>query len=172
MKGGMQVELSRDLLPPEPGPRIEFWTPKNARVEKAVCLSCKPWGHYVHWIGDHSAPCDLVIGKDSQVVQNCEHCQAERPTRYKGYLYVHRFTTNGLSFLCLTPMAGYHVMEWVKKGEDLRGLHLEVYRVKGNATGELVVRLAQPLSRTDVSTPDLDPGPYLDTLFRRRKRLK
>ena len=166
------MELSRDLLPPEPGPRFEFWTPKNAKPEKVVCISPKPWGHQVHWCGEFTQPCDLVLGHDGQIVQACEHCKQEKPTRYKGYLLVFRYATNGLAFLCLTPVSGYEVMKWVKKGEDLRGLHLEVWRLKGQATGQLVVRQVQPPAHSPVDTPDIDPGPYLDTVFRRRKRLK
>jgi hypothetical protein len=165
----MKVELFRDLLPPEPGPKFDFWTPSNAKPERVLSFSVRPWAHYVHWTGDVTEPCTLVLGLEGQVTQHCDGCTAQQPRRYKGYLHVLRYSQGAQCFLCLTPNAGHFVETLVRQGEDLRGLSLDVWRVNGQKTAELVVRVNTTFSRSPVAIPELDPGPYLDTVFRRRK---
>lgn len=165
------MELDRNLTPPPPGPRIDFWTPKNVKPELVVMVSRWVWAHYIHWIGNCTAPCTQSIGLDGQVTRHCEYCKAQKPTRWKGYLHVRRVNLHQLCFLCLTPNSGFAVMEAFKDEKNLRGLFFDVNRASDSATSELLVRPNTLRARCVVEVEELDPGPYLDTVFRRRKRL-
>lgn len=165
------MELDRTLTPPRPGPKFEFITPKNVKPERYVCLSTWIWAHHVHWTGGRTQPCTMTVGLEGQVVQSCDHCKAQCPTRWKGYLHVWRPDLKGEAFLCLTPVAGYDLIEQLGEEKNLRGLSLDVWRAGKHATAALVVRVNPSFARQSFEKPELDPAPYLATVFRKQKPL-
>lgn len=165
------MNLDPNLPPPKPGPRIRFITPRNTQPEKYLVISSRVWAHHVHWIGAHTQPCSLVVGHDGQPTTSCTHCDAQRPTRWKGYLHVLPPHSLQAAFLCLTPNAGWELLEEIKKGVTLRGVTLEVWRAGKHATALLMVRIASMYGVKDPGLEELDPGPYLDTVFRKRPPL-
>ena len=104
------MELSRDLKPPKPGPRIEFVTPRNTTPISYVVISRRIWAHPVHWTGSRTTPCTLKLGLEGQPVVNCEGCKAKMAVRWKGYLHVVRLGSQGDLFLCLTPNSGDYLL--------------------------------------------------------------
>lgn len=165
------MELDRNLTPPKPGPRIKFWTPRNEQARTCLCFSSWIWAHHVHWVGRCTAPCTLKVGSDGQVVKHCEHCSAQLPTRWKGYLHVRLIGETNDCFVCLTPNAGWELEQSLGKEHDLRGLFFDVHRAGKAATSPLIVRLNANYERRTLEYPEIDPGPYLDTVFRKVKPL-
>jgi hypothetical protein len=161
------VELDRTLTPPKPGPRIKFVTPRNQHVQTYLCFSQRIWAHHVHWLGSRTAPCTLRVGNDGQVTRHCDHCSAQMPTRWKGYLHCRLFGNYEDLFLCLTPGSGWELENSLGKEYDLRGVSLDVHRAGKVATSPLIVRVNANNPRRSLETPELDPGPYLDTVFRK-----
>jgi len=166
------MELHCDLLPPPRGPKFDFWTPGNAKPERVLCISAVVWAHITHWTGKNTQPCTLKLGLDGQVTRHCDHCKAQLPNRWKGYLHVFRYSQNAQAFLCLTESAGTEVMDLQKKLQSLRGVSLDVWRVNGKMNAALCVKQNTAFDVRETNIPELDPGPYLDTVFRRRKPLE
>ena len=163
------MELSRDLKPPKPGPRIEFVTPRNTTPISYVVISRRIWAHPVHWTGSRTTPCTLKLGLEGQPVVNCEGCKAKMAVRWKGYLHVVRLGSQGDLFLCLTPNSGDYLLSTYGADYDLRGVTIDVWRAGKTATTQLLVRVHDGKSRIEIAREELDPGPYLETVFRLRK---
>lgn len=165
------MELDRALTPPKPGPRIKFWTPRNPQAVTVLCFSTWIWAHHVHWLGRFSAPCTMATGLDGQVTRHCEHCSAQCPIRWKGYLHVRLLGSAEDCFLCLTPQAGWELDQSRGKEKNLRGLFLDVHRAGKSASTPLIVRLNTNYERRSTDYEELDPGPFLDTVFRKQTPL-
>jgi hypothetical protein len=165
------VELDSNLVAPRPGPRMEFLTVKHTQVERYLCISRRILAHFVHWTGQHTLPCTLKVGVDGQVTQKCVHCDAQRPKRWKGYLHVVRYNTHEHCFLCLSENAGFFLQKAAGDNYDLRGLQLDVRRKGKRAQSELIVEINTNMGRKTVDVEEIDPSPYLVTVFRQRKPL-
>jgi len=165
------MELARDLTPPRPGPKMEFLTARNTQPQSFICISRRIWAHHVHWIGERTAACKLAVGLDGQVTTKCEHCSAQRPVRWRGYLHMVPYGGQTDLFLCLTPGAGWELLQELGKEYDLRGLRMEVFRTGKAATSLLKVRVLAQYDRVELEREELDPGPYLETVFRKNRPL-
>lgn len=150
---------------------MKFITPKNTQVQTYLVFSRRVWAHHVHWLGARSQPCTLKVGTDGQVTRHCDHCQAQMPTRWKGYLHVRLVGCNEDAFLCITPGAGWELENSLGKEYDLRGMMVDVFRGGKAATSPLIVRVNQNYVRREIEREELDPGPYLETVFRKQKPL-
>jgi hypothetical protein len=165
------VELDRNLAAPRPGPRMEFLTVKHTQVERYLCVSSRIWAHFVHWTGQHTLPCTLKVGVEGQVLTRCVHCDAQRPKRWKGYLHVVPLRTGEHCFLCLSENAGFFLQKAAADNYDLRGLQLDVRRKGKRAQSELIVEINTNMGRKKIDYEEIDPMPYLATVFRQRKPL-
>jgi hypothetical protein len=165
------MELDPLLPPPKPGPKIEFVTPRNTQPISYVAISKRIWAHHVHWLGARTQPCTLVVGADGTPRVKCDHCAAQMPTRWKGYLHVWKSGELKTLFLCLTPGAGWELTNALGSDYDLRGLTLDVWRSGKAATSLLIVRQNTNFERREVQVAELDPGPFLETIFRKSKPL-
>jgi len=163
------MHLDPELPVPPPGPRMDFWSPVNKEPEPYVVLSNRIWKHHVHWIG-YTAECTLRLDDAGLVLQDCEICSPETPRRPRGYLNVVHTHTAVPGFLVI-PHGTLYALE-SSYGVDFiyRGLTIRVYRVGGHKNKPLVVTLDQYIPRKAEILPERDPSPYLDTVFRRRKK--
>lgn len=168
------MELSNNHMPPIPGPKMEFVTIKNTDPVKYIVLSEWISAHDVHWLGRRTQPCKLLVDLDGCIKRKCEWCDAQKPIRWKGYLHVIKYPELGQSvFLCLTPNCGYELLQADPPPTILRGRVLSVWRANRSPTSAMLWRWVteQHLS-ADGLPPALDPGMYLETVFRLRKPLE
>ena len=159
------MELSRSKMPPRPGPKMDFVTVRNVQPIDYIILSEQVWAHDVHWIGDRTAPCTNDKGM-------CEFCQKTRPVRWRGYLHALPYSTGGKQvFLCLTPAVGWEMLNGIEPGYSFRGRRLSVWRSGKSATSLMLFRWVDNFSASFDLPQALDPGPFLDTVFRKKKPL-
>jgi hypothetical protein len=154
------MDLSRDTTPPRPGPKMEFLTPRNIQPVSWVVCSRQISAHHVHWIGACTAPC-------AQPKAHCEHCERSCPRRWKGYVHVIAMDGRKECFLCLTPGAGYELLNSLPRPYDIRGRKLTVYRSGKAATSLLIATLDLNFTNHGELPLERDPGPYLDNVFRK-----
>jgi hypothetical protein len=151
---------------------MDFITVKSQTPERFFCFSQWLWGHHVHWTGMLNLPCTLKLGLEGQVVQKCELCTARMPKRGRWYLHVQRMQDRVSGFLIVPPTAARLLFEARGEERNLRGLCLMVHRATKNPRSELVVVIDPNFSRKECEQEELDPGPYLTTVFRQQRRLK
>jgi len=159
------MEVRTDLTPPPPGPFMEFRTVRNVTEDKAVVLSPRIWAHHVHWLGNVTVPCDSEKGR-------CELCELQKPTRWAGYLLCWDYGRGSKQFfLCITPKAGYDLMQAAEYEVGLRGRMIVYRRATKSSTSALVLRFDAYLERKPEDLPqDLNPRPYLEQLFKKATR--
>jgi hypothetical protein len=153
-------------MPPRPGPKMDFLTIRNTDPVDYIVLSNQISAHDVHWIGSRTMPC--TTGKST-----CEFCTQNKPIRWRGYLHVIPYRETGKQlFLCLTPGVGWEMLNEIEPDYTFRGKILSVWRANKSAASAMLFRW-----KTDNHTtfrelpPALDPGPFLDTVFRKQKPL-
>lgn len=164
--------MDPDFRPPPTGPKMDFWTPLNAKPEPIVIISPRMHAHAIHYDA-RTLPCTLRLDKEGNVLTACKICSdGQRPRRWRGYFFVLRIHSHSYEFLCLTPGCGSALLE--KHGEDFdyRGCMARVHRVAGQRNKPLIVELDTYLDRRTQIPADVDPGPYLDIVFRRTGPLK
>jgi hypothetical protein len=161
------VELSNSHMPPTPGPKMDFVTIKNTDPVKYIVLSDFISAHDVHWLGRRTQPCKAPKAR-------CEWCEAQKPIRWKGYIHCLRYPEIGKSiFLCLTPGCGYEMLLADPPPTILRGRVLAVWRANKSSTSAMLWRwVTEQHVSADALPPALDPGKYLETVFRLRKPLE
>lgn len=159
------MELSRSKMPPRPGPKMDFLTIRNTDPADYIVLSEQIFAHDVHWIGTRTMPC--TEGKPL-----CEYCNMNKPIRWRGYLHVIPYHQTGKQyFLCLTPAVGWEMLNEIEPGYSFRGKLLTVWRANKSASSLMLFRWKENHTTFRDLPPELDPGPFLDTVFRKRKPL-
>lgn len=163
--------LDTNLVAPTPGPRIDFWTPLNKMPEPVLILSTRIWAHFIHY-DRRTLPCSLETDAKGEILRSCEYCSSgELPRRWKGYLHVFRQHSATSMFLCLPEGAGNYLQSTYKMDFVYRGLRAYVSRVGGAKNKPLVISIDQHAERQKQLPEELDPGPYLETVFRLRGSL-
>jgi hypothetical protein len=145
---------------------MDFITIRNTDPVNFIVLSDFISAHDVHWVGNRTQPCRAPKAK-------CEWCEAQKPIRWKGYLHCLAYPETGKSiFLCLTPAVGWELMQSDPPPTILRGRMLVVWRANKAATSKMLWRWKSEHQTGAMSLPPaLDPGEFLETVFRLRKPL-
>jgi hypothetical protein len=163
--------LDPDYAAPRPGPRIDFWTPLNRQPEPVFICSDRIVAHAIHF-DKRTVPCTLLRGANGETITRCELCdRGILPRRWRGYLHVLRPHAQSCVFLCLTPGAGYLLQQTYGLDFCYRGAVARVHRQGGQRNKPLIVEIDAIAPRRTSLPEALDPGPYLDTVFRQRLRL-
>lgn len=160
------------MLPAPPmGPRIDFWTPVNKVPESVLMVNSRIYAHYIHY-DKRTIPCFLETDCNGAVIQGCEHCmKGVLPRRWKGYLYVYRIANTSFSFLCIPEGLGSNLQHNYGPEFNYRGLLAKVYRYAGQKNKGLILEVNQLAERRTELPEEVDPTPYLEVVFRLKKRL-
>jgi len=165
------MRLDLNAPAPRPGERLDFWTPVNKQPEPVIFLSRGIHSHAIHY-DKRTVPCVLVTDELGNITERCPHCdQGTLPRRWRGYLHVYRVHAGVQVFLCLPPGAGHVLQNTYGVNFDYRGLMGTVSRVSGQKNKPLVVAINTLLDRRKEIPEELDPSPFLDTVFRIKRAL-
>jgi hypothetical protein len=157
-------EPRRDNTPPKPGPKHEV---KRLKAnEKIVCtiLDDEVQGYWIHWTDRHSIPCNSRR-------EECEGCNLEMPTKWRGYLSVLDHRDMERKLIELTACAAESMQLQLGTTRDWRGWNCELTRGNGDKA-RLTVRGGTRCNETTLSTLPigLDSLGILTDLWRRARQ--
>ena len=123
---------------------------------------------------DLGTPCPLARQSDSAMrgaQATCSHCERNCPIRWKGYLHCLKMHQKAECFVCLTPKAGWEMLEQVEDGYNFRGRKIYFSRQTKSPSSLLLWRWDAFHVQKPIETEEKDPRQYLDTVFRKAQRL-
>jgi len=143
--------INRQDNPPRPGPQYPILRVAGSKPTRFVLCSRSLTGLWTHWVADCSMPCE-----DPR--EECRHCQAKKPRRWKGYLHAINMANNEEGFLEVTPGGAKQLISQAGEGVSYRGLQIVGSRGNGEKTRQRIeVVYALPSSAGRALPEEKDP---------------
>lgn len=146
---------------PEPSEVEERWQIVRVGLKpllRAVVLSERVTGHYLHYASSRSMPCQKGV---------CPLCDLGEQRRWYGYLPIASQDGQRKGLLEITPLAWLSLQKYLENHKTLRGAELDLCRVPARRNGHLHCKARE----TRVLVDGLPPCPDVPAILQRIWRL-